>query len=296
MGYPTDGTPKTYRLEATISPANRNVPNALPDYTNPPVIEVVGGIGFAPIQRFKAVHLGLLWERFRDQFPRVEEHPPIAMPLEILTPSAAPVAEVQFVDTPPLPRVWFLDETGNGIVQVQRDALLHNWRKLKADDTYPRYSVVIGELQDHFSRLLKFVDEQKLGTILPLQYELNYINHIFPGEHWRQGDALNSIFPDFQWRQDRHRFLPMGYEAAHWKTAVRLPDDVGRLHITIQTAFKRTEGSPLLVLEMKARGMARDQSFDSIWKWFDVAHEWIVRGFADLTDKTLQQRLWGAKG
>lgn len=217
------------------------------------------------------------------------------MPLEILSIPGQQMGEVQFVDTPPLPRVWFLDASGNGIVQVQRDALLHNWRKLKDGDKYPRFAVVISEFRDHFSRLTKFVEEQRLGTILPLQYELNYVNHIFPGEHWQPGRPLNNIFPDFQWRQDDRRFLPAGYEAAHWKTAVRLPDNAGRLHITIQTAFKRPEGAPLLVLELKARGMAKDQSFDSIWRWFDLAHEWIVRGFADITDKKTQQKLWGAK-
>lgn len=99
-----------------------SVPTSLPDYANPPVIEVVGGVGFAPIEGFKAVHLGLLWERFRDQFPRVEEHPPIAMPLEVLQIPNPQGPELQFLDTPPLPRIWFLDESGNGIVQVQRDA------------------------------------------------------------------------------------------------------------------------------------------------------------------------------
>ena len=271
------------------------MPKSLPDYANPPVIEVVGGVGFAPIDGFKAVHIGLLWERFRDQFPQVEEHPPIVMPLEILNVSGAQMAELQFVDIPPLPRIWFLDASGNGIVQVQRDALLHNWRRLKDGDTYPRFAAVISEFRDHFSRLATFVKDHKLGAVLPLQYELNYVNHIFPGEHWEQGKALNAIFPDFQWRQDNRRFLPAGYDAVQWKTVVRLPLDAGRLHISIQSAFKRPEGDPLLVLEMKARGMAKDQSFDSMWQWFDVAHEWIVRGFADITNEKVQQKLWGVK-
>lgn len=270
------------------------MPKSLPDYASPPVIEVVGGVGFAPIEGFKAVHVGLLWERFRDQFPRVEEHPPIAMPLETLN-TLAPQVEVQFVETPPLPRVWFLDPSGNGIVQVQRDALLHNWRKLTETDTYPRFKVVIAEFRDYFDRLTKFAAENQLGAVLPTQYELTYVNHVFPGEHWEKGTTLNSIFPDFQWRQDSRRFLPVGYEAVHWKTAVRLPDDAGRLHMTIQTGFKRPDGIPVLVLEMKARGAAKDREFASIWKWFDLAHEWIVRGFADITDKNVQEKLWGPK-
>ena len=202
---------------------------------------------------------------------------------------------MELFDSPPLPRVWFLDAGGNGIVQIQRDALLHNWRKLKESDTYPRFAVVISEYRDHFSRLERFVDEHKLGAIVAQQYELNYVNHIVPGEHWEPGKPLNAIFPDFQWRQDRERFLPTGFDAVQWRTAIRLPSDSGRLHITIQTAFKRPEGSPLLILDMKARGIAKDTSFESMWKWFDMAHEWIVKGFADITSKDAQQKLWSLK-
>lgn len=271
------------------------MPTSLPEYADPPVIEVVSGVGFAPLAGFKAIHVGLLWKAFRDRFPRVEEHPPLVMPLEILTIPIAQVAEVQFAEMPPLPRVWFLDSSGNGIVQVQRDALLHNWRKLKDGDRYPRFEVVISEFREDFSVLTKFAEENDLGAILPLQYELNYVNHIHPNEYWGQGKALNKFFPDFQWRQDNRRFLPVDYEAVNWKTVIRLPDGTGRLHITIQTAFKLPERSPLLVLEMKARGMAPDQSVESVWKWFDLAHEWIVKGFSDITDEKIQIDLWGFK-
>ena len=271
------------------------MPKSLPEYANPPVIEVVSGVGFTPLEGFKAIHVGLLWNAFRDQFPRVEEHSPLVMPLEVLDVPVVQVGEVQFSDTPPLPRVWFVDASGNGIVQVQRDALLHNWRKLKDGDTYPRFDVVISEFREHFSLLTKFVEHHQLGAILPLQYELNYVNHIFPNEYWGQGKVLNNIFPDFQWRQEGRSFLPREYEVVNWKTVVRLPNGAGRLHITIQTAFKLPERSPVLVLEMKARGIAADRSVDSVWRWFDLAHEWIVRGFADITDTKIQQKLWGFK-
>jgi len=26
--------------------------------------------------------------------------------------------------------------------------------------------------------------------------------------------------------------------------------------------------------------------------WFDLAHEWIVRGFTDLTEKEMQETIW----
>ena len=270
------------------------MPKSLPDYANPPVIEVVCGVGFTPLPAFKAVHLGLLWERFRKEYPKVEEQAPLAMPLEQLDVLGGSSSQLQFVEVPPLPRVWFLDDKGNGIVQVQRDALLHNWRKLKDADKYPRFKTVFAEFIDYFGRFGDFARDHDLGSLVPAQYELTYVNHIFSGEHWQDGMPLNSVFPDFHWRQEE-RFLPSGYEAVQIKTAMRLPEDSGRLHVSIQTGFKRPENIPLIVLEMKARGMAQSPSVDAMANWFGVAHEWIVRGFSDITDKKLQATLWEAK-
>jgi hypothetical protein len=30
--------------------------------------------------------------------------------------------------------------------------------------------------------------------------------------------------------------------------------------------------------------------------WFDVAHEWTVQAFADLTDKKIQTNIWKRRG
>lgn len=266
----------------------------LPDYASPPVIEVVCGVTFKPLEGLKAVHLGMFWERFKDDFPEVQEHPPIATVMEQLGGPTPPTTEFQLVDTPPLPRVWFVDKTGNGIIQVQRDVLLHNWRKLAPTDQYPRFRTVFANFRSHLERFKAFVEEHSLGTILPVQCELTYINHVLESAHWTKGKPLSNLFPDFSWRNLNGRFLPE-YEGANWRTMFRLPDENGRLHVTIQTAFRRPDNEPLVVLEMKARGIGKDRSLDALWAWFDVAHEWIVRGFADVTDKAVQRTLWGHK-
>ena len=271
------------------------MPNPASDYENPPVIEVVCGVNFAPLTAFKAVHIGMLWERFKGQFPQTEEHPPVAMVLEQLGIPALPAgSEFQFLESPPLPRIWFLDAAGNGIIQIQRDVFLHNWRKLRETDKYPRFKTVISDYKKHFEVLTEFVAENHLGELFPLQYELNYVNHISESDFWSNGKALSQLLPDFLWRESKARFLP-AYESANWKTTFTLPESNGRLHLTLQTAFKKPENKPLLLLELKARGMAKDQSMDAVWKWFDLAHDWIVRGFDDITDNKAQQKLWGRK-
>ena len=41
-----------------------------------------------------------------------------------------------------------------------------------------------------------------------------------------------------------------------------------------------------------ARGQTVDKGKKQMWNWFDLAHEWIVRGFADLTTEKIQQNIW----
>ena len=40
---------------------NKGVSHSLPDYKKPPVIEVVCGISFETIEKFRGPHLGLFW-------------------------------------------------------------------------------------------------------------------------------------------------------------------------------------------------------------------------------------------
>lgn len=268
------------------------MPSLLPEYARPPVIEVVCGVRFAAIEQFKAIHLGLLWERLRNDFPNVEEQPPLAISIEQLEMPSAQIQEFQFVTQPPLPRVWFLDQQGNGIIQVQRDTFLHNWRKLKPEDRYPRFQNVVASFKTHLELFAAFIEEQGLGTITPIQCELTYVNHIPEGLLWSRDKSLGELFPDFAWRSIPDRFLP-NYEAVNWRTVFRLPDRQGRLHVTKQLAFLQPSGEPIVALELKARGIGGNALIGEIWPWFELAHEWIVRGFTDLTSVKAQSELWG---
>lgn len=267
----------------------------LPDYANPPVIEVVCGVHFAQLERFKAVHVGMFWERLKADFPEVQEHPPVATSIENLGSPVSQTAEIQFVETPPLPRVWFLDAAGNRIIQVQRDAFLHNWRKLAPTDQYPRFRTVMGNFMSFLEQFRAFVGEHSLGTIAPVQCELTYVNHIVESPLWSQGKPVGELLPDFAWRNSSEHFLP-NYEGVNWRTAFRLPEESGRLHVSIQTGFRRPSNDPVVVLEMKARGIGKDPSLHALSGWFEIAHEWIVRGFADVTSEKSQRDLWGYKG
>ncbi|MBI3682245.1 MAG: TIGR04255 family protein [Acidobacteria bacterium] len=262
----------------------------LPEYDNPPVNEVVCGILFKSLDQLLAPYLGLLWERFKGDYPTCQEVPPIIPIIESFEERRAD-QKPEFAEIPPRPRVWFVHSNGNGVIQVQRDRFLHNWRKLKQVDKYPRFEQVFGMFSSHLGTFRAFLEEHKLGTVEPLQYELTYINHVYQEEGWRTNAEVGRIFADFVWRAKEGRFLPPP-EGINWRSTFVLPNRAGRVHMVVRNGESREDGRPLYVFELTARGFIGNNSLDNMSEWFALAHEWIVCGFTDLTDEKTQRDVW----
>jgi uncharacterized protein (TIGR04255 family) len=100
----------------------------LPEYSDPPVNEVVCGVQFDALTTFKSSHYGRFWDRVREQYPITEDHPTLALIGE------APPDPVIF-DLPPLRRVFYIESAGNYLIQLQQTRFLTNWRKVKRNRT-----------------------------------------------------------------------------------------------------------------------------------------------------------------
>ena len=261
----------------------------LPEFERPPVIEVVCGILFKPLERMLAPHLGVLWERFKANYPGCQEVAPLAHAIEQFDDSAG--VELSISDKPPLPRVWFVHESETGIIQVQRDRFLHNWKKVRPADEYPRYAKVMDLFRGHLANFESFVTDIGLGGIEPLQYELTYVNHVPQGEGFEALERVGKVLPDIGWRPTAGRFLPTP-EHLNWRASFMLPNKAGRLHATTRNGVRREDDKPILLLELTARGFGKDSSRGEMWKWFDLGHDWIVRAFVDLTGTDIQRDIW----
>jgi uncharacterized protein (TIGR04255 family) len=271
-----------------------NVPTAsnpatppLPSFAHPPVNEVICGITFKPIDGLLAPHLGILWERFRREYPTCKEADPLVPILESFDGEETPAVDFS---VPFLPRIWFVSGDENAIVQVQRDRFLHNWRKVRPTDEYPRYSSVKTRFTQRCAEFEDFLVENQLGAIHLIQQEMTYVNHIPAGSGWDSVEHVGRIFPDFNWRLGS-RFLAHP-EKVNWRTTFVLPENAGRLHLTIQTAFRRPDKMPLFIVELTVRGIGKERTVRGMWQWFDMARQWIVNGFADITSAELQKNIW----
>lgn len=265
---------------------------ALPSYENPPVVEVVCGVQFTPL-RLLIPHYGELWERFKPDYSECQETSPLTPAIERFDNKLPPTK----FDVPSdfLPRVWFSKKDGSGIVQVQRDRFLHNWKKTAA--AYPRYDEVIGLFEARYATFRAFLESRNLGPVELRQYEMTYINHMPQSEGWKGMEDFSDVFPDYQWQpQDpwqpaQARFLPSP-EGCNLRLNFRLPEQPARLHVAIRNGMQIEDSRPVLLMELTVRGISDDKSVDAMRAWFDNARKWIVCAFADLTSKTMQDSVW----
>ena len=252
----------------------------LPSYKNPPVNEVCCGMKFHASDKLRIPHIGLLWEKFRADYPIIQHAIPIA--------SVKGDILVDRTTGLPIPRVWFINELDDELVQFQTDRFYFNWRRKKQRD-YPRYGYVIDKFEKVHNIVKSVFCDLELGELNPIEYELSYTNHIPKGQGWDTIDDFSKIFSDFVWKQANERFLPNPEKVA-WQAEFPLQGK-GSLTVDLKQAIRFEDKVPVLLLELKARGIDESMSKEGIREWFDLAHKWIVRGFTDLTTSEIQ-KVW----
>ena len=267
-------------------------PPDLPDFAKPPVAEVVLSLQFGALTSLTTAHVGLLWRRYRDRLPLIEEHPPLTPAFERFDPPSPPRVEVAFDDKPPAPRVWFVNEAKTELVQVQQDRFIHNWRKVGEGDAYPRYERIRERFRDEVSKFEEFLHDEGLGDLAVNQCEVTYVNHIERAGGWEHHGQVEKLLRNWA-PLPAVAFLPAPEDAVlRWRYRIPGTDGpVGRLYVTAQPSWTTADGSPVWVMNLMARGAPIGTGIDGAFEFFDLGREWVVRGFADLTTDFMQ-RCW----
>ena len=271
-----------------------NPTHGLPDFANPPLVEVAISIQFDPLPDFQVPQIGLLWSIFRERFPKTEQHSPLSPVIEKFGPPSQPKTQLEISNIPPAPRCWFLNEDGSELIQVQLDWFAHSWRKIKQEDPYPRYAHIRDQFLEELTEFRKFLQTEKLGEFRPNQCEITYINHIEPSNIWETHRQLEKVLA--MWKpkySDDFLSEPENIRVA--AQHVFTTDDgnqTGRLHISVQPAFSVSNNEPIFVVSLTARGAPDEQSSQSVLTFIDKGREMIVRGFTSITTPEMH-KLWG---
>ncbi len=270
-------------------------PEGLPDFRDPPLVETVLSLQFQPLREFSLAHVGLLWDKYRHTFPLVEERTPLNAVRESFEVPSPRHEEAMIDAKPPLPRVCFLNESKTELIQIQAGRLIHNWRKTgKISTPYPRYERIRTNFRHEVWEFQEFLTDEKLGKLAIDQCEITYINHIETCEAWQGHGQIEGVLRT--WTPQPRSFLPESEDASiQQRFVIRNESNspLGRLHVSLTPAWKEEDRSPILVLTLTARGSPIDKGINGAFDFFDLAREWIVKGFLDLTT-TDMHRAWGS--
>lgn len=261
--------------------------NPLPEFLTPPIVEVVIGVSF---KRLKLLlpHYGIYWSSLQPDFPKVLEAPPIQRVLERFPDDDnPPIIDLEVTTRPILPRQLFASADDSHLIQIQEDRFILNWRRVSEEEEYPRFSNVFKQFESRLEEFKSFLE--KIGQRLePVQYELTYLNHL-EGFGLQKIEtvipSVRAVIPDAT--------ILKQTESMDFHLTFRLPNRQGRLHATVKSG-EHIKGD-FINLEFTARSAPIIEDDSSMKDWFEIAREWIVRGFCDLTDSNVQSERWKRK-
>ncbi len=293
--------------------ARRQSPHELVNFARPPVAEVVLAAQFPPETIDLEVY-GRFARELRDALPRRTRQGLVPRNEEKFDQRRAqPSFEIRFEGPADLPRIVFESENRVELVQLQPHRLTLNWRKMTPDAAYPRYKT----LRKRFRQLLMLLSAalDELDQQHPVELsEVTYVNPIEdPGDAatdhvGRTHPDLANIINRFQHRPSE-AFLPEAEDAhlqARWRIAGPAGEPIGRLHLSVEPGLRppqpipadlaqadlALDPTPIYLVNMTARVMPAGDTVDRAMKALDIAHEWVVLGFKDLTTATMHD-YWG---
>jgi len=269
-------------------------PVDLPEFDRPPVAEVALGVQFLPLPSLRAAHLGLLWERYKNDYPGLEEHPQLDSAIEQFDEIYIErTLDVRVLDAPPVPRCWFLTPERNRLIQIQQDRLIHNWRRVMSAPTYPRYETLRASFASHFTTFIKFVEEEDLGRVNVNQVEITYVNRLRLGEGWTRLGELHKVIR--MWKPNYGVGLSGEPENVRLTERHVLSNDqgpFGRLHIAVDPVVSRDDGEMALLLTLTVRGRPMGTGLHDILNFLDMGRIVAVKAFGAVTTDQMHQ-IWG---
>lgn len=260
-------------------------PAHLPDYLNPPIEEVAIAVQFPSVEGLYDAHVGLYWQMIRNDYPRVETHPRIDMPIESADiPALQPVL---FPITGPLPnRTWLISEADDFLVQVQSNKFAQNWRRRKSP--YSHFETLWEMFNSNFGKFQDLLKNENLTIPAIQQIEITYINWVtdIPTGGFLKAASYASITAYNRTFQVAGQNFAFRYDLNE--------DPIERLYVqcqpAIRTASPEDKGSQFAFVYRATR--SDGLTGDEVANYAHSGREVIVQSFSDLTTEEAQ-RAWG---
>ncbi len=268
--------------------------SSTPKYDKPPVVETVLGVQFPELVGFKAAHFGLYWRQIsRESFPTVEDRPRLSKVVEFFPrPAIFPGAQLAFSPGGAPDRTWYTGKSQEELIQVQPDRFLYNWRRRPQTGQYQFYDESSEKFLKRFEEFSTFCQAEKLGPPAPNLCEVTYTNHIRPEKTETAIQLFGKVFSGLRW-ETTDNGLPVPESAALNRTYV-IAENRGRLYAEAAVAMDPSDPDrrEFILLNMTARVNHSSMEPGSLAESLRLAHDWVVNGFASLTDREIQKLRW----
>jgi len=204
------------------------IPKPLPKLDRPPVVEVICGLWFAPIE-IDPVVAGAYWAERKSDYPRRQLHPAIEQTVGLV------------INAAPRMRVWLLSDDEAQLLQLQSDRFYLNWRRVSPDAAYPRFSSEAGlgaRSMREFERFAAFCESAVGQRPSVDRIELGKVDYMDEGDSWNGFADLAALLPGLA------SVLHMS-EGENTAIALRFQEQIGRgtlVKIAIDTTLKMAPG------------------------------------------------------
>lgn len=250
-------------------------------FENPPINEVVISTYFNPLlSDLRSEHIGLFWEKIRNEFPAVRQQPPVGII----------GSEVSANEPFPMPRYWFIADDEINLIQIEKNAFIFNWRR--RDEEYPRfYRNIKPAFNKYYGLFSDFVrTELNIAELTIDLCELNYVNALECCEFWSDPQETTTIIPSFSILKPGINFSDSPDFNCNY--AYKITNDL-QLNINIRSGVAaQQQDVPVLIFEIKASGRVGQITKPGTDEWFERAHDAIIECFVGMTSPDIQKRYW----
>ena len=252
----------------------------IPSFRTPPVSEVAAGVQFDQLVPFQTRFFGQFWTEVAKDYPTTQDVPP-------LQGVDQGTVTLQIMTVPPLRRVLLISRDQQFLIQLQDSRFHHNWRRVNDSTEYPRFPEVYGKFVTTWGLFSDFLKRQGIPQPRLTRYELTYVNEIEISPKTMASDVER--FVRMYVSLTNLEFLPSPSSVgSSWQFV--LPEGKGQLHANL-SHVRKPDGRETAILALNCFGPAASKNY-TMPEWFQTAHEWIVRGFADLTTTEAHEK-WG---
>lgn len=263
-------------------------PDHLPDFEEPPLVEVAVGLQFNAPPGYTSLYAGDVFKLFKDRFPKPVEQFPMPPSFELFGNSHPQAFQFNLQPQIGVNRYWFLSNDESELIQFQNDRFVRNWRK-KGVSPYPRFETIAENFFEDIRKVEDLFQQSGLGRILVNQCELNYIN-VIPLISSGENLELTEIIGGFNG-------LSNGFSdfSATLKKVIKNEREIPIGRVTVELTTGNDEHrQPSLFMQITARGAPPSSDLDGAKIFLNAARQNIVETFSALTTAKAH-KIWRRK-